>query len=242
MNVRSIRTGAALAGDPSALLDRLRSPQRDRCTRIVCARAYASPDDRPTRSSGLRTAQRAAAETSEIALTPCGSRRRCALMPRVPLAFPDDQEALEPGRHPATIPEIEEALVTAFPSSARRRPLFESWRNVVAAIERVTPIKDHWLDGSFVTKKAEPTDIDCVSFFESATFDALGPVDHTLLKALLSAKVTVGLFGCDSYAVIEYPEDHPARGTYEAARTYWDGWLGHDRNGNAKGYVEVLGR
>jgi hypothetical protein len=98
----------------------------------------------------------------------------------------------------------------------------------------------HWVDGSFVTKKADPGDVDVVTIFESSAYDALDAIDHTLLRGLLSHKLSRELHGCDSYAMVFYPPDHPARPTYEAACAYWDGLFGHDRGGNPKGYVELV--
>lgn len=128
----------------------------------------------------------------------------------------------------------------AFPGSATRRPLYELWSNLIAAIERVVAIREHWLDGSFVMTKLDPGDVDVVSVFEGAEYDALTDVDHTLLKGLLADKITQALHGCDSYFMVFYPVGHPARAEYEAACTYWAGWFGQDRAGNPKGYVELL--
>jgi hypothetical protein len=101
-------------------------------------------------------------------------------------------------------------------------------------------MKAHWVDGSYVTTKLDPADIDVVTVFEGGAYDALDDVDRTLLKGLLSHKISQALHGCDSYFFVEYPPGHPARLQYEAAYAYWDGWFGQDRGGNPKGYVELV--
>jgi hypothetical protein len=149
-------------------------------------------------------------------------------------------DRLPPGGHAATVDEIELALVDAFPASKTRRPLFEQWRNVVAAIERILPIQEHWMDGSYVTAKLDPNDIDIVTYLDHQDFDGLDDVAKTLLAGLVSNKVSQALHGCDSYWVVAYPEGHPLRAAYEQSRSYWEHWLGTDRTGNPKGYVELL--
>lgn len=156
------------------------------------------------------------------------------------LDFEDGTDRLPVGRHRATLEEIEALLVEGFPDSATRGPLFASWRNLVAAIQRVVSVQAHWLDGSFVTTKQDPNDIDAVTHLDGALVDALDEVDMTLIKGLLSHKITEALHGCDSYLVVEYPEGHPGRTAYEAAVAYWDDWFGKDRDGNPKGYVELV--
>jgi len=158
----------------------------------------------------------------------------------MPIAFAPDSDRLPPGRHEATVVEIEQLLVDDFPSSHNRRPLFESWRNVIAAMQRVIPIQAQWLDGSFVTTKEEPADIDIVTHFDGESLEGLDPVDQTLLRGLVGNAASQALHGCDSYVIAAYPAGHAARPAYEAALSYWDGWFGRARDGKPKGYVEVV--
>lgn len=138
------------------------------------------------------------------------------------------------------VAEIEELLVDGFPNSQNRRPLFDSWRNVLTAIQRVVAIDAHWLDGSFATTKPEPADIDVVTHFDGEALETLDPVDATLLRGLVGDKASQALHGCDSYVIAVYPEGHAARPAYEAALSYWDGMFGHGRDGKPKGYVDVV--
>jgi hypothetical protein len=156
----------------------------------------------------------------------------------MPLAFPPDSDRLPPGRHAATTAEIEAALVDAFPASARRRPLFEQWRTLNAAIEHFVAIREQWLDGSYVTTKLDPRDVDVVSIVNGSELEGLDAVEEMLLVGLVSGHASRDLHGCDSFLVAEYPPGHPARPTYEAARRYWDDLFRMHRDGNPKGYVQ----
>src|SRR5690242_7160692 len=94
------------------------------------------------------------------------------------------EDRLDAGRHAVTFEEIREVFVDGFPGSATRAPLFESFSLVRAAIMRVVPIREQWIDGSFVTRKQDPVDIDLVTVFDGEQLDALDGPDRTLLKGL----------------------------------------------------------
>lgn len=153
--------------------------------------------------------------------------------------FPADSDTLPPGRHVATLEEVEVALVDAFSRSMHRRPLFESWKAVREAIRRIVKVETEWIDGSYVTKKEEPNDIDLVTHIDGPALDGLDAADQAMLRGLVSADVSQYLHGCDSYICPVYPAGHPSYGLYQHAVQYWEKWFGHDRNGDPKGYLEV---
>lgn len=155
------------------------------------------------------------------------------------LAIPSGSDRLPPGRHQATVAEVEAAFANAYPSSASRGPLFEQWRLLSAAIERIVEIQDQWLDGSYVTTKENPADIDLVSHFDGPALDALDPIEKTLLIGLIHGHQSRDIHACDSFYIAIYPAGHPARAQYEAALRYWDNLFGRHRDGDPKGYVEV---
>jgi hypothetical protein len=155
------------------------------------------------------------------------------------LAFADGSDYLSAGAHAATAAEIKAFCVDAFPTSSRRSVLFERWEVLLEAIERVIKVETQWIDGSYVTKKEEPGDIDLVSHLDGETLDGLGPVERTLLLGLVAGQLSKVLHGCDSFFLPVYPPEHPARAAYEAALDYWSEWFGTDRAGEPKGYVEL---
>jgi hypothetical protein len=159
----------------------------------------------------------------------------------MPLEFKSGADRLEPGRHVAEMAEIEAVLVDGFAGSTTRRPLFESFAMVRLAMMRVLPVREQWVNGSFVTSKLDPVDIDLVTVFDGERLDELDGPAQTLLKGLVYDKVTQVLHSCDSYVVPFYPSDSPKRSVYEEMEAYWDGWFGKDRLGQRKGYLVVAG-
>lgn len=158
----------------------------------------------------------------------------------MPVALPKKADFLPPGVHEATPEEIEAVFVHDFKGSTTRAVVFRQWQILNQAIERIIPIEKQWVYGSFVTSKKDPADIDIITHFDGAAMDGLGPVDKMLVHGLISGHYTRDLHGVDSYAIVFYPERHPAREEYVKAINFWDDMLAHQgRKGEAKGYIEV---
>lgn len=67
--------------------------------------------------------------------------------------------------HQISISELEEEFVNPFPNSTTRKDIYDGHSNYI--IELVNVLESNfsqWLDGSFVTKKLNPNDIDVVNF------------------------------------------------------------------------------
>lgn len=62
---------------------------------------------------------------------------------------------------------LEAYFVTAFPKSKTRKRLFENYLSYIYRFQdEVFPIFEQWIDGSFVTQKENPKDIDIVTFLD----------------------------------------------------------------------------
>lgn len=157
------------------------------------------------------------------------------------MAIPDlSQEGfLPPGRHIGTWAEIEERFVEGAPFEARRRDLsvaFQSWLSAVRVI--LPDALTLWVDGSFVTRKAEPpADVDVVAFVPASTVNSLSPLVGLQLRLLLTMpghKPTGGLI--DAYLA------EPTAETQRYWNNQWSRVRGADRRiipGVKKGYLEV---
>jgi hypothetical protein len=155
------------------------------------------------------------------------------------LEFPNGSDVLPPGRHSASVLEVEAALVGRFPASARRRPLYQRWLAVREAIRRIVVVEKEWLDGSYVTREQEPQDIDMVSHLPHDTVDGLDEAGKAMLLGLIAGYRSRDLHACDSFVLVAYPDGHPQHAVYQQVLRYWDNLFGHDRSGTPKGFVEV---
>ena len=99
---------------------------------------------------------------------------------------------LPPGMHTATLEEVEAVFVT----TPRRRHLFEGLRRAVQNLS-AAGVRRVFIDGSFVTTKADPNDIDgCWEWTEEVHLDLLDPVllDFTQTRGAMREKYGVDFF------------------------------------------------
>ncbi|WP_064197950.1 MULTISPECIES: DUF6932 family protein [Emticicia] len=119
--------------------------------------------------------------------------------------------------------------------SKTRKPLFDNYLEYLAIIKDVIPNNFHqWIDGSFITQKQNPNDIDIVTFinyqdFERniKTFDSLRKWRYDKTK------------GVDGYFVPIFPENHRKNAIFKMEQQEWKFQFGNDRNGNKKGIIEL---
>jgi hypothetical protein len=99
---------------------------------------------------------------------------------------------LPPGMHTATLAEVEAVLVT----TPRRRQLFEGLQRAVQNL-RAAGVRRVFIDGSFVTTKADPNDVDgCWKWTEAVNLDLLDPVllDFAQARQAMREKYGVDFF------------------------------------------------
>jgi hypothetical protein len=99
---------------------------------------------------------------------------------------------LPPGMHLATLEEIEAVFIT----TPRRRRLFEGLRRAIQNLH-AAGVRRVFIDGSFVTTKADPNDVDgCWEWTEEVHLDLLDPVllDFTQARRAMRDKYGVDFF------------------------------------------------
>lgn len=159
-------------------------------------------------------------------------------MPVPPL---NEHGLLPAGAHVCTPDEMKASFVDAFETSSTRHALFGGWLNLRNALRRFVPVTEIWVDGSFVTDKPDPGDIDVLIVFDGVAFDCLEPELVALAGALMSNKYTREYWGCDSYPLPVYPDDHPFAPAVQRQATYWhDTWsMVRDHDELTKGYLVI---
>lgn len=140
---------------------------------------------------------------------------------------------LEPGLHKMSIEDFENTFVKEFNTSQTRRKIYDSF--IVWKEQLVQKFKIHeiWIDGSFVTKKINPNDVDIVVFVHAIDFNNLAKEWN-----LISSSDNI-----DAYMTLAVCEE--SEKTIEAQvywqfvnhRNYWRGQFGFDRNDYPKGIV-----
>lgn len=146
---------------------------------------------------------------------------------------------LDAGLHKMDIGTVEDEFVVPFPHSTTRKTIIDGYKkhsiDLLALISKYV----NFIDGSFVTNKNDPGDIDLVCFIDGDMLDALPLPTQAQVRALLSGPVTKASHSCDAYFCPTYPETHVKFGSYRSMRKYWMGEFGYDRSDVPKGIVVI---
>lgn len=152
------------------------------------------------------------------------------------MAKPDFPPLLQPGMHNISMQQLHALAVAPFPNDQRRQDLYQKLDAWVGALQALSVSATLWLDGSFLTEKAHPGDIDCVIWSPSW---ANGNANVTAamqqqVAHLLDQAAADSIFNLDLYLEMPSPNELFHR------EAYWRGVLGfgHDRI-SAKGFAEV---
>ncbi len=151
----------------------------------------------------------------------------------------DGNGNLQAGFHDWTVEEARKRLVNTFPESRTRERIWSGYvrlcRELVVIIEEC----EHWLNGSFVTAKVDPGDLDLLVVVDKEKTDALAGEAGEAFDALVNAKTTQGTHLCDSYPLFRLAAGLRGYEEYVIQRAYWRGQFGFDRNERPKGIVRV---
>lgn len=146
------------------------------------------------------------------------------------------------GKITTDLPTLERVFVTDFPTSVTRPRL---WANYKAFLERfrqkVTGNFVQWLNGSFVTQKENPKDIDLVTFMDYTIHEEMEAQQR--LEEFWTYNLEEK--GLDSYLLGVYPEGHALYPNYQEKLQYWqilytNAKINNQPVANIKGYVEVI--
>ena len=98
-----------------------------------------------------------------------------------------------------------------------------------------------WVDGSFLTRKTDPNDVDFVLKLNHSDVEVFSDEQFETIDWLESSDVEKA--GCHAFVFVQYPVDHPLRDVGEADFAYWRKQWTYSReyNGNvfAKGIAVV---
>ena len=141
--------------------------------------------------------------------------------------------SLEPGLHEIDKDEFENLFVKQFSTSQTRQIIYNSlvqWKNQLTSHYRIYEI---WVDGSFVTNKTNPNDVDVVVFVHAQDYMKLAQNWESVRSAnRIDAYMTLAI--CDeSKKALEESQYWE----FVNNRNYWRGQFGFDRNDLPKGII-----
>lgn len=136
--------------------------------------------------------------------------------------------------------QVHEHFVAPFTTSRNRQRLYNQWLLHRRAIVSIVPIERQWLNGSYVTGKVDPSDIDVVTFIDGEALNALDAPQQAILEELTAGHTTRDRWGVDSFLVPTYPEGHPDRALARKVEGSWQTmWTNVKGSALTKGFLEV---
>lgn len=127
--------------------------------------------------------------------------------------------------------QLEQHCVIPFPASTRRTLLFQNLVSWLAQLRQSGLIGTLWIDGSFLTTRPEPEDVDLVLVIDQAS---LPLIQHNPqhFDYLLDHDTVLQRYNLEVFPII--------KGENPAQESYWRGWFGFCRDDRTpKGIAEV---
>lgn len=134
----------------------------------------------------------------------------------------------------ADLGALERLCVEGFPRSRTRGRLMRGLREYVAFLVGEVGIEvEIWIDGSFVSDKENPNDVDLLILVAGESVAGLGGEERNMLYSMTAdagRSVAQSDFYCDVYFCFVEDEWH---------KSAWRGWYGFDRRENPKGIARI---
>jgi hypothetical protein len=141
------------------------------------------------------------------------------------------------GFHHLTLAEVREKCVAGVKLSSTRSALCEALEHVHETLVAAGLQGQIWVDGSFVTEKIDPTDVDFVLLLAADDYDAATPEAQTLIDGLVEPSGGWPPSGCDTNFALIYP---PSRSNSPDVLTYWKKRFGYSQHTQTpKGIVVI---
>lgn len=137
-----------------------------------------------------------------------------------------------------SVAEVRDLCVAPFPLSKTRAPIMAGFELLLEKLGKEGIKAEIWIDGSFISKKLNPSDIDILVCADAEIYDANSSVRKVL--DWLDQEDLKPTYFCDSYLQLDYPDGHKNRVLSERTKTSWRRWFHTDRSGHPRGLAAIL--
>jgi hypothetical protein len=140
-----------------------------------------------------------------------------------------------------SIEDINTYFNSNFAESLTRANLIQTFQNYLEDLSNVIgnePL-EILIDGSFVTKKQNPNDIDILVIIPH---DFLKKIDDRKIldfRCNMEQKKLTNYTGIHAFIIEEFSQNHPKYLIYQADRLHWISFFSQDRKGNKKGLLRL---
>lgn len=146
---------------------------------------------------------------------------------------------LPPGFYPKTLAELRVMCVDAFPLSKTRPAIMGGLEKLIAILVSEKIVGEIWVDGSFLSEKIDPDDVDIVLCVTADFYDG-GTVKQKTTLDMVANEDLKRDYRCDSYVHVTRTVQDPLYSYSEWDKAYWIKQFGFSRGNDYKGMV-VLG-
>ena len=131
-----------------------------------------------------------------------------------------------------------DAFVSNIPLSRTRGVLFDNLLRYRAELfQKANCSFLQWLNGSFVTQKLNPNDIDLANLIPYD--DDIEQQIETLMP-YFSLGGSLEKYQIDAHLIPVYPENDIRFENTKLRLAYFEKWFGHDRAYHSKGFIEII--
>jgi hypothetical protein len=160
-------------------------------------------------------------------------------IPRVEKVEGEPYALLPNGVYPGDDAQMYASFVRPFPRSRTRAEIWAGFQEMIRQPVLSSLGVSLWIDGSFVTGKLNPNDVNVVAFAKTDVLNKLTPVSQSKLRRLQDPVWSRPRFCTHLFVVAIYPTDDKRAAVSEALRCYWRKWWGETRGGTPKGFVSM---
>jgi hypothetical protein len=133
--------------------------------------------------------------------------------------------------------DIDRVCVEFFPLSSTRRPIMDGLEQFLQRLLAGNVTGEIWADGSFLTEKIDPKDVDVIvrcmrSLYDFGTAEQRQAIDWVIANQKSTLK-------CDSYVLFEDAPGDPLYTEYQWWHSYWHKLWGFSREDDPKGIVVI---
>ena len=131
--------------------------------------------------------------------------------------------------------KFQETFVQAFEEEAIRQELFENYLNYMEAFSHLIKRNFYqWIDGSYVSNKKKPNDIDLVTILDYRDYEK----NKKILEKEFASFAGRKNYKVDAYILPNYPVDHKKHIFTQSDLLYWRNLFGKTRVNRAKKQYE----
>ena len=141
----------------------------------------------------------------------------------------DERGLLPEGLHLCDERQFSDLLVKRFPEGSTRAAVRDGFFEFRQRAAQHGICGMQWVDGSYVTKKLLPSDVDVVTFVAADHVNNLSDEAKLFVQETMARPHGALQFKTDSYVVVVREPGHPAYDAYERWRLYWRDLYGHTR-------------